>query len=1552
MWLRVYLSLLLLVLAPQASAQVVNGNFESGFSGWSSSAINGGTAGVVTEGTSFSSGTTTNGIIFPDGTRAMNVRSSGPAPTNSVGIATSTTWTVTHQTLRWRQRSETSRVNINMSVRSPSGTVYDSWTEGPSVGSFATRTRSVAARCGQQVQLRIAQNTTQAGSGWYSLFDIIEFTGTPCAGYGDGDGDGYCVNGRDLNRDGDCTDAGEPGTASDCNDANAAIHPGATDIPGNNVDENCDGSWTCYRDTDGDDYGSSSTISSANSSCVDTGEATNASDCDDSRGAVHPGATEVTGNNLDEDCNGQWACFVDSDGDDFGTSAIIQSSNASCTDSGEAVNDDDCNDTATSINPNATDAPGNDLDEDCSGDWDCYVDGDGDDFGISSIVTSPNSSCTNGGEATNDDDCDDTRAAVNPDAAEIGGNAVDEDCSGDWDCFVDSDGDGFGSSATLTSADADCSAAGESAVSTDCDDTRASVNPNGTDQVGNTLDEDCSGTWDCYIDSDGDDFGTSGIVTSPDASCAEAGEAAVDGDCDDTRATTNPDADEIPGDTFDDDCSGDWLCFVDSDADGFGSADTVVSTDSSCDDDGEADDDDDCDDTRSDVSPLGSELPGNATDEDCTDTWACYVDNDGDDFGVPDLIQSSNASCADAGEADNALDCDDDRAATNPDADEVPGNAFDDDCSGDWTCFVDGDGDTFGTSDTLLSGDASCSDSGEATVDGDCDDDAAGINPGADEIAGNDVDEDCSGDFTCFVDNDADTFGTAATVASDDADCTGAGESSNADDCDDTRPAVNPNGTDQPGNALDEDCSGDWLCWADDDGDTYGAMLAITSVDEICTDAGESPNADDCDDTNAAINRDGLEVAGNNVDEDCDNIWLCYVDGDADSFGSTATVDSDDASCTDPGEAVNDTDCNDASSGTFPGADEVPGNRVDEDCDDSWSCWADLDGDTFGGTSTVESGDDLCTDPGESVSATDCNDTNPSIFPGATEIPGNGIDEDCSGSFVCFVDNDVDGFGDIAGIEIASDDPTCAEDGLSATADDCDDSVPTTYPGAPDLPGDRVDDDCDGLWTCWVDLDGDGAAAPGATTVPSTSPDCEGANQASTDDDCDDNDPTSFPGAVDTPADGIDQDCNGLYTCWADADADRFGDPMVTATSDDPGCDTPGATADDTDCNDSDGSVYPGAPELAASGVDANCDDAWTCWADSDGDDFGDAVTVSSVDTACDGPGEATNDGDCDDDDDDIYPGAEELPATGVDSDCDELFTCYLDNDLDGAGTPALATSTEETCTEPGTSPTDDDCDDDDDTVAPDGTELPADGVDSDCDGEELCYVDADEDTFGGVAANTLPSLDLTCVTLGLSDVATDCDDLDPLINPDATELEGNDIDEDCSGDWLCWTDADGDGFGGEVSVVSVDPICDADGEADASDDCDDTDDTIFPGAAEVVGNAIDEDCDGAWDCFEDADGDGFGGTPVVASEDEICDDIGESETNDDCDDTRSDVFPGAPEIAGNDTDEDCDGEDTPAEPEPAKDLSIIGGCACDGGASPSMLWLLLALVGLRRRRH
>lgn len=220
-------------------------------------------------------------------------------------------------------------------------------------------------------------------------------------------------------------------------------------------------------------------------------------------------------------------------------------------------------------------------------------------------------------------------------------------------------------------------------------------------------------------------------------------------------------------------------------------------------------------------------------------------------------------------------------------------------------------------------------------------------------------------------------------------------------------------------------------------------------------------------------------------------------------------------------------------------------------------------------------------------------------------------------------------------------------------------------------------------------------------------------------------------------------------------------------------------------------------------------------------------------------------------------------------------------------------------------------------------------GEDSASAGTDPCLWFRDQDGDGyGVPG----SEEATCTAPdGYVENDADCDDQDPSVNPDGTEVcDGVDADEDCDGttedddDSVALTrwhaDLDGDGYGDPEVVLEA---CEQpDGHVDNEADCDDTDRGVNPDGQEVCdGGGGDEDCDGLVDSADDSmaasplpswypdeDGDGFGdpaGSDIVQ-----CDPpAGDWAANaDDCDDDDGDVNPGETEVCGNNIDDNCNG--------------------------------------------
>jgi MYXO-CTERM domain-containing protein len=314
----------------------------------------------------------------------------------------------------------------------------------------------------------------------------------------------------------------------------------------------------------------------------------------------------------------------------------------------------------------------------------------------------------------------------------------------------------------------------------------------------------------------------------------------------------------------------------------------------------------------------------------------------------------------------------------------------------------------------------------------------------------------------------------------------------------------------------------------------------------------------------------------------------------------------------------------------------------------------------FEGNGEDKDGDGRC---GGGGASSDCNDDDPSIYPGATEIAGDGIDQSCDGKDLCYIDADKDGFRSSTHETAGSDDLTCPTSaGLapaSAPDTDCDDTDAAVNPDAVEVCN-LADDNCNGetdegvSTTYYQDGDGDQYGNPDKTRQDCQKPQGYVEDHS----DCDDTKANIYPGAPELPADGIDEDCDGSEDCYVDADGDGYRPSEEAVTpSPDLTCDGEGeaeASIPTGDCKDEDATINPAALETC-NAVDDNCDDEI---------DNGTAVDCPTGDF--DGDGYNESQGDCNDQGATVYPGAAEH-CDGVDEDCNG----DIDDDTCASPTPS-----------------------------------------------------------------------------------------------------------------------------------------------------------------------------------------------------------------------------------------------------------------------------------------
>ena len=516
----------------------------------------------------------------------------------------------------------------------------------------------------------------------------------------------------------------------------------------------------------------------------------------------------------------------------------------------------------------------------------------------------------------------------------------------------------------------------------------------------------------------------------------------------------------------------------------------------------------------------------------------------------------------------------------------------------------------------------------------DCNDNDSTIFPDATELCDG-VDNNCDGQIdegvlsTYYADADGDGFGNSEVSIESCSETDGF--VSNGSDCDDLDKDAHPGST-EICDGIDNDCNeeidegvGETL-YIDNDGDGFGD--ANQPISACRNTPGVATLAGDCNDNNIVITPLATEYC-DGIDNNCNGITdegvttTYYLDNDEDGFGD---ADQPAEACSQPqGYVLDDSDCNDIESFTYPGAIEkcdFEDNNCDGQTDESSSVdasiwYGDGDGDGYGNPNLSFLS---CYPPTNYVaSGDDCDDGDITIHPGATEV--------CDS-----IDNNCDSYTD-------EQDPNLSD--------------PTTF---------------------YLDHDGDGFGDPNISVLRCSAP----TNYTTDNTDCNDINAQVFPqapeqcGTIDHNCDGVIGNIDPLadsssHVWYADTDIDGFGDPQSTQTS----CLQPnGFVADNTDCDDSEQDVSPIGIEICDS-IDNDCDsfidDAdpsvtgkSTFYLDHDQDGFGD---IDFIVHACVAPNKyISNNTDCDDLNSTTYPGAD-LGCDFEDHDCDGTPDGDMDED-------------------------------------------------------------------------------------------------------------------------------------------------------------------------------------------------------------------------------------------------------------------------------------------------
>ena len=238
-----------------------------------------------------------------------------------------------------------------------------------------------------------------------------------------------------------------------------------------------------------------------------------------------------------------------------------------------------------------------------------------------------------------------------------------------------------------------------------------------------------------------------------------------------------------------------------------------------------------------------------------------------------------------------------------------------------------------------------------------------------------------------FEDSDNDGFGNSSSVIS--ACIAPAGFVTDSTDCNDANPSIHPesteicNETDDNCNLLIDEGLTLFNYYFDSDADGYGNILASITTCINTPPIGFTIDSTDCDDANNSIHEP----------------IIYYADDDGDLYGDAFNSELFCTILAPTGYTANNLDCNDLNIFINPASNEIC-NNIDDNCNTEIDegltfiqYFRDADNDSYG-DALADTTSCLIDITGFVTDSSDCDDSDPLINPGTTEIL-NGLDDNC-----------------------------------------------------------------------------------------------------------------------------------------------------------------------------------------------------------------------------------------------------------------------------------------------------------------------------------------------------------------------------------------------------------------------------------------------------------------------------------------------------------------------------------------------------------------------------